>query len=186
MNIIAGERKGTVIIAPPGMDTRPTQAKIKGSLFNMIMGYVEQSRVLDLFSGSGSLALEALSRGAASAVCVDSGRESVKAIQQNIQKLRYAERCRIIAADYRQAVEQLTLQKQTFDLVFMDPPYRMHVIAECCSLLAKNHLLSDGAMLVLEHAVGTLEMVDEHFQLYKQRVYGDTEIHYYLYQAGNS
>lgn len=184
MNIIAGERKGTAIVAPPGMDTRPTQSKIKGSLFNMIMGYVENSRVLDLFAGSGSLALEALSRGAAEAVCVDSGREAVAAIKKNIAKLRYENRCQVISSDYRQALAQLGLQKQAFDLVFMDPPYRILVLPECCTLMAEHGLLAEGAMVVLEHSTGSLKMDDARFLLYKQRTYGETEIHYYLYHSG--
>ena len=84
MHIIAGERRGATLFAPKGMDTRPTQAKVKESLFNIIQMYVPDACVLDLFAGSGNLALEALSRGAASAVMVDMDREANACIRRNV------------------------------------------------------------------------------------------------------
>lgn len=183
MHIIAGERRGAQLFAPKGMDTRPTQAKVKESLFNMIQFYVPQANVLDLFAGSGNLALEALSRGAATAVMVDLDREANACIRRNIEKLRYEERTAVIRADWRQAV--LQMKGKTFDLVFLDPPYRMLEIDECCKALADTGLLADGAMMVLEHRTGAFREPDERFQLYKVRAYGDTEIHFYLYEPEN-
>ncbi|MBR3874259.1 MAG: 16S rRNA (guanine(966)-N(2))-methyltransferase RsmD [Clostridia bacterium] len=183
MHIIAGDRRGAQLFAPKGMDTRPTQAKVKESLFNIIQAYVPDAQVLDLFAGSGNLALEALSRGAAYAVMVDMDREANQCIRRNIEKLRYAECTKVLKADWKQAIVQMKTEGRKFDLVFLDPPYRMTELNECCAALADAGLLAPDAMMVLEHRTGPFGMPDERFELIKERAYGDTEIHFYLYQA---
>ena len=177
MRIIAGERKGAQLTAPRGMDTRPTQAKVRESLFSMIQAYVPEARVLDLFAGSGALALEALSRGAGSAVLVDRDREAAACIRRNIEKLRFEAVATLCCCDWRQA-----LNAELFDLVFLDPPYRLLELEQCCQALAERQLLKEGAMLVLEHRADVTVCLDERFSLVKQRAYGDTEIHFYQYQ----
>ena len=123
MHIIAGQRRGAQLFAPKGMDTRPTQAKVKESLFNIIQFYVPDARVLDLFSGSGNLALEALSRGAETAVMVDMDREAAACIRRNVEKLRFESCTQLLKCDWRQAVMQLkTGGCAPFELVFLDPP----------------------------------------------------------------
>lgn len=179
MRIIAGERRGAQLFAPRGMDTRPTQAKVKESLFSIIQAYVPEASVLDLFAGSGSLALEALSRGADTAVLVDMDREALECIKRNIAKLRFEARAAAYRCDWRQAVAKLC--GKTFDLVFLDPPYRLMELEACCHALADGGLLSRDAMMVLEHKTGVVPVLDERFELLKQRRYGDTEIHFYLY-----
>jgi len=183
MHIIAGERRGTQLFAPKGMDTRPTQAKVKESLFNIIQMYVPDANVLDLFAGSGNLALEALSRGAASAVLVDMDRDANACIRRNIEKLRYTDSTLVLKADWKRAVAQLAEDKRVFDLVFLDPPYRMTELGEICASLADEQLLVSGAVMVLEHRTGAFGHPDERFKLIKERTYGDTEIHFYLYDA---
>ena len=183
MHIIAGERRGTTLFAPKGMDTRPTQAKVKESLFNIIQAYVPDANVLDLFAGSGNLALEALSRGASYAVMVDVDREANACIRRNVDKLRFGASSMILKADWKHAITQLSLEKKAFDLVFLDPPYKMTELGEICASLADAGLLASGAMMVLEHRTGTFGEPDERFELLKQRTYGDTEIHFYLYDA---
>ena len=184
MHIIAGERRGTQLIAPKGMDTRPTQAKVKESLFNIIMAYVPDARVLDLFSGSGNLALEALSRGAQSAVMVDMDREANACIRKNVEKLRYVDCTQIFKCDWRQAIVQIkTKNIEPFDLVFLDPPYRMTELGEMCAALADSGLLADEAMMVLEHRTGEIGRPDERFEEWKERTYADTQIHFYVYNA---
>ena len=183
MHIIAGERRGATLFAPKGMDTRPTQAKVKESLFNIIQMYVPDACVLDLFAGSGNLALEALSRGAASAVMVDMDREANACIRRNVEKLRYGDATQILKSDWKHALTQLASEKKNFDLVFLDPPYKMTELGEICALLADAGLLASGAMMVLEHRTGPFGEPDERFELIRQRTYGDTEIHFYLYDA---
>lgn len=185
MHIIAGERRGAQLFAPKGMDTRPTQAKVKESLFNIIQAYVPDARVLDLFSGSGNLALEAISRGAHSAVMVDMDREAAACIRRNVDKLRYGECTRLYKCDWRQAITQMQAANEApFDLVFLDPPYRMTELNEMCAALADCGLLAPDCMLVLEHRTGGFDRPDERFEEWKERTYADTQIHFYLY-AGN-
>lgn len=183
MHIIAGERRGATLFAPKGMDTRPTQAKVKESLFNIIQMYVPDACVLDLFAGSGNLALEALSRGAASAVMVDMDREANACIRRNVEKLRYEDATQILKSDWKHALIQLASEKKSFDLVFLDPPYKMTELGEICASLADAGLLASGTMMVLEHRTGPFGEPDERFELIRQRTYGDTEIHFYLYDA---
>lgn len=183
MHIIAGERRGATLFAPKGMDTRPTQAKVKESLFNIIQAYVPDARVLDLFAGSGNLALEALSRGAQSAVMVDQDREAAQCIRRNIEKLRFEDCTQFFKCDWKQAVTQLKGRGEPFDLVFLDPPYRMTELDECCAMLADAGLLAPDAMLVLEHRTDAARLPDERFELFRERTYADTQIHFYLYAA---
>ncbi len=182
MRIIAGQCGGAQLYAPRGMDTRPTQDKVKESLFSIIQAYVPGARVLDLFAGSGALALEALSRGADFAALADRDREAVSCIRRNGEKLRFMDAMRIYAGDWRQALSQMKGEERRFDLVFLDPPYRMPVLEECCAALADLGLLEADALLVLEHRLDAVPSPDGRFALWKGRAYGDTAIHFFHYR----
>lgn len=182
MRIIAGSKKGAVLFAPRGMDTRPTQAKTRESLFSIIQLYVPDADVLDLFAGSGALALEALSRGARSAALVDVDREAADCVRRNVEKLQMLDKARLYRCDWRQALPKLRQDGATFDLVFLDPPYRMTNLAEICAALCEQGLLLRGAMLVLEHAAAAPQTLDARFTLFRHRDYGDTQIDFYLFE----
>ena len=104
MRIIAGDAGGRQLAAPKGMDTRPTQDKVKESLFSILRNDLEGARVLDLFAGSGALGLEAISRGAESAVFCDVSKKAVAAVKRNIELMRCADRTRVVQGDWRSAV----------------------------------------------------------------------------------
>src|SRR6184192_2607504 len=123
MRIIAGSRKGHTIHAPRGHDTRPTADRVRENVFNLV-GPVDEMAVLDLFAGSGAMGLEALSRGAASAVFVESDREAQRAIERNLEKLDL-KGARIIKTDARRALAAEAAAGSRYDLVLVDPPYRM-------------------------------------------------------------
>lgn len=184
MRIIAGDNKGVPLIAPKGTDTRPTQAKTRESLFSIIQADVPEARVLDLFAGSGALALEALSRGASEAALVDMQREAADCIRRNIDKLGMGERASLYRCDWRQAVLKLGGEGRRFDLVFLDPPYRMTDLGGICAVLADAGLLCDDALLALEHRTGTTTAPDKRFTLTREREYGDTVISFYRYNGG--
>ena len=112
MRIIAGSARGTPLLAPKGMDTRPTQDKVKESLFNMLQGQLEDGAALDLFAGSGALGLEAVSRGASRAVLVDQSREASQCIRRNIEKLRFQDRAELLTCDWKQAVSKLARESR--------------------------------------------------------------------------
>lgn len=165
------------------MDTRPTQDKVKESLFSIIQAYVPGARVLDLFAGSGALALEALSRGAD--FCRPGGPRPGNGLMHspgNGEKLRFMDAMRIYAGDWRQALSQMKGEERRFDLVFLDPPYRMPVLEECCAALADLGLLEADALLVLEHRLDAVPSPDGRFALWKDRAYGDTAIHFFHYR----
>ena len=176
MRIISGTARGRTIIAPAGDRTRPTQDKVRESLFNIIRWDVMDARILDLFAGTGALSLESLSRGAKSAVMIDTDRAACEAIKKNIAAGRMEDRARLIVRDYRQAIEQLASEGAQFDVAFLDPPYRMENTGEMCAALYDKDLLAPEFLLVVEHKRGLAPLVDERFEAFDQRDYGDTQI----------
>ena len=176
MRIISGTARGRTIVAPAGDRTRPTQDKVRESLFNIIRWDVMEARVLDLFAGTGALSLESLSRGAQSAVLVDTDRAACEAIKKNIAACRMEDKARLIVRDYRQAMDQLAREGEVFDVVFLDPPYRMENTGEMCAALYDKGLLAKEFLLVMEHKRGLAPLVDERFEAFDQRDYGDTQI----------
>src|SRR4051794_41666142 len=128
MRIIAGSRKGHSIHAPKGLDTRPTSDRAREAAFNLI-GPVDDARVLDLYAGSGALGLEALSRGAAQAVFVDSDRDACRAIERNLDKLRLTGAV-VVCSDAARALASEAVAGRIFDLVLVDPPYRLFSAVE--------------------------------------------------------
>ena len=181
MRIIAGSAKGSQIFAPKGQSTRPTQDRVRESLFNILQGDVEETVVLDLFAGSGALALEALSRGAVEAVLVDVGQEPMLCIQRNVAKLGFEDRARLIKCDWQAALQQLSGQGKRFHLVFLDPPYHMTNTLEIIECLVSAGLLEQGALVVVEHRLGIEPAEHPLFQKRKKRSYGDTEISFLDY-----
>ena len=140
MRIIAGSRARTVLLPPEGMTTRPITDRVKENLFNILMPVVEGAVVADLFCGTGSLGLEALSRGAALAVMADNDRSALERLRKNVEKCRFEEQCRIFKADIFKTgipgglgvspkIEELGPEAQATlcNLVFVDPPYRFAV-----------------------------------------------------------
>lgn len=175
MRIIAGTRKGTIIAAPRGDETRPTADKVRGAIFN-ILADVSGLRVLDLFAGSGALALEALSRGADSALMVDNRSPAVRTIAANIDKLRL-EGAVLKRGDYRSILRYAAKKGDRFDLIFVDPPYKMLrvVLPELVEWLPR--LAAAGGRLVVES--DTRETVSLPFELITERGYGDTRVSIY-------
>ena len=183
MRIIAGSARGTPLLAPRGMDTRPTQDKVKESLFNMLQGAWEGGAALDLFAGSGALGLEAVSRGAELAVLVDQSKEAAQCIRRNIEKLRFQDRAELLNCDWKQAVSKLAREGRRFELVFLDPPYLMDDLGPLCGELAAAGLLAPEAIIVWERRTGTEKTLPSAFALFKQRAYGDTEMLLYRYEG---
>lgn len=176
MRIIGGLARGRSLVAPPGAKTRPTQDYVRESLFNIIRWDVQGAHVLDLFAGTGALSLEALSRGAADAVLVDSDRAACAAIEKNIASVKPAGECRLIRSDYRAAMQALAMEGRRFDVVFIDPPYKMENTGEMCAELYDKGLLAGAFLLVVEHRRGCAPMLDARFEAFDQRNYGDTQI----------
>jgi 16S rRNA (guanine(966)-N(2))-methyltransferase RsmD len=148
MRVIAGSRKGHKLVAPRGLETRPTSDRVRENIFNLV-GPVDDAKVLDLFAGSGALGIEALSRGAASAVFVEHDVDAVRAIEQNPDRLRMTG-ARIVRTDTLRTLAQEATAGAKYDLVLIDPPYGM--LTEIQPRLARHlpPLLAADGLLVVE------------------------------------
>ena len=177
MRIIAGEARSRTIKAPEGRDTRPTLDRVRENVFNILQLRVRGARVLDLFAGSGAMALEAVSRGAKHAVLVDHDRAAVAAEKSNVEALRFADRTRILPMDWKRAAATLRAEEARFDLVFLDPPYAMRDMREVMETLVP--LLDDGALIVLEHQAGVMPMTAEGYRMTDSRRYGYAQISFF-------
>jgi 16S rRNA (guanine(966)-N(2))-methyltransferase RsmD len=148
MRIITGKARGARLKAPKGLSTRPTSDRVKESLFSILGGRVAGRRVLDLFAGTGSLGLEALSRGAADTVFVDRATENV--LRENAEHTRLAETARVVRGDVFAALSRLSDEGEQFDLVFCDPPYGRGLWERVLTALDGLPLLSETALVVVE------------------------------------
>lgn len=151
MRIIAGSKRGTLLAAPQGRNTRPTLDRVKESLFGILQFDIPGATVLDLFAGSGALGLEALSRGASLAVFCDHDRQSLTAVKQNIEKLGFAARCVVYAADYQTALQRAEAAGHVFDVVFLDPPYASGYALQAMDTILARGLLKKDGVAVIEH-----------------------------------
>lgn len=147
MRVIAGTARRINLITPKGLDTRPTTDRIKETLFNMINNDLCDANFLDLFSGSGGIGIEAISRGAKKAIFVENGREACECINKNLNATKLQEKGILISKDFKIALKSL---KECFDIVFMDPPYNLGVEKEVLTLLLDNNLVNEDSMVIIE------------------------------------
>lgn len=180
MRIIGGTAGGQKLKTLPGMQTRPTSDKVKAAIFNMLQSYVIEANVLDLYAGSGALAIEAISRGAKQACCVDKNPQAVRIIRENIQRLDHPKQVHMMQQDAFKALFDLKQQKTTWDLVFLDPPYAKQKLVELLEKLAEYQLLLEGAFVVCE--LDKRDFIPDDlfgYELYRHKYYGNTQIKIY-------
>lgn len=150
MRIITGSARSVKLITLDGEEvTRPTTERVKEALFSMIQFDLEGRRVLDLFAGSGQLGLEALSRGAASAVFSDVSREACEVIKKNAQKTKLFPKARVLNTDYKAVIRGFQ-GREKFDIVFLDPPYAGDMITDALARMTRSDILADGAIVICE------------------------------------
>ena len=178
MRVVAGEFGGRPLKTLEGKTTRPTTDKVKGAIFNMIGPFFDGGRVLDLFSGSGSLAIEAISRGMDQAVLVEKDRRAQVIIQENIKMTKSSQQFQLLKMEASRALSQLT---GSFDLVLLDPPYAKEQIVENITELEERGLLSKDVMLVCE-TDKNVQLPEEisHFGIWKQKTYGISKVTVYV------
>ena len=171
MQIITGKYRARKLVAVDSLDTRPTLARVKESVFNLIADKIESSVVLDLFAGSGSYGAECISRGSDLVYFVDQSEKAIKTIKTNTQKM--TEDFEIIKSSYSDALKQFMKRKIKFDLVFLDPPYDSDFAIKSLDFLGENGLLNDGAIVVVEHKLANdLQNLPECYIIKKSRKYG--------------
>lgn len=186
MRIIAGTARGRKIEAPEGKNTRPTLDRVRENLFNILQMKIRGSRILDLFAGSGALSIEALSRGAESATLVDSDRNANRIQKKNLESLGFAGQAEVMLRDWKQAAAELIRDGRQYDLVFLDPPYRMTDLRDVFTTLEK--LLADDGLVVLEHEAKAEVTAGEAFTETDRRQWGYCGISFYrlMKECGNN
>ncbi len=180
MRIIAGALKGRRL-APVKGRIRPTAAKVREAVFNILGDAVEQARVLDLFAGTGALGIEALSRGAQAAVFVEDHPEALQVLRRNLEHLDLTARTQVLPVSVPGALKKLAARGEKFDLAFLDPPYGGEMALAALQALAAAAIMTPGAWVVTEHSrrdhlpetAGSLERRE-------LRRYGDTQVAFYL------
>ena len=183
MRITGGTLRSRAIRAPRGQTTRPTSDRVREALFGILdsAGALRGARVLDLYAGTGALALEALSRGAAQAVLVESAREALAAARGNVTSLGVEDRARVLAVDARDAVRRLAAEAP-FHVVLADPPWALVDTGEALRVLAgvaRSPLLAGDAVVVLEHSSRTPPPEIEGLTQSQARRYGDAALTFY-------
>ena len=183
MRIISGKARGTKLYTLEGTATRPTLDRVKESLFNIIQNDIEDSTVLDLFSGSGAIGLEFLSRGAKRAVLCDNSKDAIKIIKQNVQKTHFEEIAEIYNMEFTKLVERL--QNQKFDIIYIDPPYATDFIKISLEKIIEYKLVNENTKIIVEtddetRILNQIEKMD--VEITDKRKYGRATIIFLKYR----
>ncbi|AEE96196.1 16S rRNA (guanine(966)-N(2))-methyltransferase RsmD [Mahella australiensis] len=175
MRITGGMAKGHKLSGPKSAGVRPTADIVKEALFNILAPYIDETVFLDLFAGTGSVGLEAMSRGAREVYFVDNKRQCVQLIKSNVSLLRMSDKAKIILADAIAAVDLLSRKQVRFDIIFMDPPYEMGYISKVLKAIVSADILNRSGILVVQRSKReALGLADVGWSTYKERAYGDT------------
>lgn len=172
MKVISGIYKGRNLLGFNMPGTRPTMDRVKESLFACIQNNLAESVVLDLFSGSGSLAIESLSQGAKEAYAVDKNKEAIKTINENIKNVG-VKNCKVYLSDYQQILKKFKEEKLEFDLIFLDPPYETDYIEKSLKIIIELNLLSDDGLIVCESNSLDKIIYSPELSPIKEKRYGD-------------
>lgn len=175
MRIIAGKYRGSKLNTLDGLKTRPTLDATKEAIFSSLGGYIPGFIVLDIFGGSGALSLESLSRGAAKAYIIDNNIDAINIIKSNATKLKVGNELVVYHAEYKRILEQLKHVK--FDLVFIDPPFKLKVIDEIISFLIENNMITDEGYIMAEYPME--DVVEKYYDGYRVKLcrrYSSSEV----------
>lgn len=151
MRVIAGTARGITLKTPEGMQTRPTADRVKEALFSIIHFDLPGAKVLDLFGGSGQLGIEALSRGAQSAVFVDQSEQACRLIRENLRRTRFENTGKVVRSDY---MEYLSHCREEYDIILLDPPYAEVFLENALKRITEIDILRSGGIIVAERPVG--------------------------------
>lgn len=178
MRIISGISRGTKLYTLEGKNTRPTLDRVKEPLFSIIQNYIRDSKVLDLFAGSGALGLEALSRGAQKAVLCDNSFEAIKIIKKNIEKTHLESKTQVLCMDYKKCISNVN---EKFDIIFIDPPYELDIAIKSVEKILEKDILSKGGLIVIEtddetREVQKIKKLNYNIEIVDQRTYGRVKL----------
>lgn len=181
MRVISGTARGKRLQAPRGMDTRPITDMIKEALFNVIGRNIVNASLLDLFAGSGSVGIEALSRGAQQVIFIDNSNNAVRVIKENLNNCGFTERFELYRNDVFRAMEILEKRKAKFDYIYADPPFTVETIfSPLLEILDKSFLLApDGSLIIRSPRRMNLPPKLNSLEEYRINNYGESTLHYY-------
>ena len=172
MRIIAGKYRGKPLLSPSNKKVRPTGDMVKQGLFTKLQFFVEGKKVLDLFSGSGALGIEAISRGAKKVVFVDKDWESIALTKRNLASIN--EKALVLKCDYTAAIKKLD---ENFDLILVDPPYASGVYDDCLEKIKQKNMLTNDGIIVCEHDK-SVQISNKYFDVVDQKHYGTVYLTY--------
>jgi 16S rRNA (guanine(966)-N(2))-methyltransferase RsmD len=178
IRVIGGAFKGRRLKMVPGPLVRPMPAKLKEALFNIIKDKVKGASVLDGFAGTGSIGIEALSRGAEKAVFIDEYYPAIKIIKVNLTKCEAENRARVIHKEFNRAIIQLAKEKVGFDLIFLDPPYKLLEERNPLKVIKKRNILKKGGLVILRHFFKTIPD-QKYFELKRTVTIGDDTLSFF-------
>lgn len=172
MRVIAGSARSLKLVTPDGFDTRPTSDRIKETLFNMIQLDIPGCKFLDLFSGSGAIGIEALSRGAESAVFVENAKVAAECIEQNIAHTKFTDKAKLLKQDAFVALSSMEF-KEKFDIIFMDPPYGKELERKVLEYLTMSNIIDEDTLIIFEAKLDTdIDYLDQlGYELIKEKIY---------------
>lgn len=173
MRVISGSARGLRLSTIDSLDTRPTLDRVKEAIFSILMPYIPADSCLDLFAGSGALGIEAMSRGVEGAVFVDANPKCISVIEQNVEKAKFRDRSEIHNCDF---VSYLKTCSKCFDLIFLDPPYKMGRLDEILTLINEGHILQKDGIILLETDEDT-DVNHPSFNVLKKKTYGRVNVY---------
>lgn len=179
VRVISGSARGLKLNTPGDDRVRPTTDRVKESMFNIVQDWVYDSQVLDLFAGSGALGIEALSRGASQAVFCDNSLDSIKIIKSNIEKARVVDRSQIVSGDFKRCLRDMETKNQSFDMIFVDPPYYEGLFEEVLDTIRSCKILKKDGIVIVEHDAKKPIGQVEGLEVYKEKKYGITMLTFY-------
>lgn len=177
MRIISGKYKGKKLDGYDIEGTRPTQDRVKESLFAMIQNDLRDATILDLFAGSGNLGIEALSNGSESAYFVDINHKCIECLNKNLNNIN--EKYKILNLDYKKALEYFKENKITFDVIFLDPPYNLNCLDYILDKLVEYNLLNNDGIIICEYEFDNFKNNYQNLELEKEKKYGYKNIKIY-------
>ena len=174
MRVITGSARGRRLKELQGKETRPTTARVKESVFNIVQFRIEGRRVLDLFAGTGQMGIEALSRGAKTVTFLDQRTDAIRLVRENLALCKFSSRANIVQGD---ALEFLSRTQEIFDFIFLDPPYETGLLKNALECIAKFDILSDHGIILCESSVTeALPELPEPYQMGRVYRYGKIKI----------
>ena len=180
MRVITGTAKGRKLRVLKGLDKRPTTDRVKESIFSVIGEKVCDADILDLFAGTGNLGIEALSRGARTALFIDNDAQATKTIEENLELTHFLNQSEIWTCDVFGALRRLHTISREFDVIFADPPYEKGFGGKTYIILEEKSLLKLQGIFILEHSISEEIPTDsDHMKLMTQKLYGQTAVHFF-------